>query len=252
MCSNQPALPEPANAATNDVAEDREPARSHGLQLAILIAAWLLAVGVAILWLDQPAMQWVQSHRLSGHSFLALAWRWPGHFSFTLLLGVSLALVHPRHWRAGFLLACGGRFRAAIASWVPHWRAGLFVVCCGISAGLVYSIGKWIAGRIRPFHDESPLTFHPFINGWQGLLSSKNLCFPSGHSTLAFATAFALALLLPRHRWWFMAAAALVGVERVLEGAHYPGDVLAAVGAGWLAVTFVRPAGRAMEIAGCE
>ena len=103
-------------------------------------------------------------------------------------------------------------------------------------AGWCNSIGKWVAGRVRPFHDESSLAFHPFTHGWRGLLSNKNLCFPSGHATLAFATAFGLGILLPsRYRWWFVVGAALVGVRagdggRALSQRRFCGH---GRGAGW-------------------
>src|SRR5436309_3365245 len=44
-----------------------------------------------------------------------------------------------------------------------------------------------------------------------------------------------MALLLPRWWWAFYILAAGVGVERVMEGAHYPSDVAAAMVLGVLA-----------------
>ena len=84
------------------------------LQLPLAGIAWLAATGAAIARLDQAVIPWVESHRLSGHAWLAMAWRWPGHLSFTLLVATALALWHAR-----------------------RWRAGLFLLCCGLSGGLV-------------------------------------------------------------------------------------------------------------------
>jgi membrane-associated phospholipid phosphatase len=77
---------------------------------------------------------------------------------------------------------------------------------------------KWMVGRTRPFKIDTigerlaPFELHPFRDGFRGLFESKNLCFPSGHACLAFATAAALVMLWPRARWWWLlyVAAALV------------------------------------------
>jgi undecaprenyl-diphosphatase len=51
--------------------------------------------------------------------------------------------------------------------------------------------------------------------------------FPSGHATTAFAAAVALALLVPRWRWWALAFAAVVAYSRVYLGVHYWSDIVA-------------------------
>ena len=59
-------------------------------------------------------------------------------------------------------------------------------------------------------------------------MHARNLSFPSGHTTLAFSMALALSHVLARGQWLFFGGAALVGVERVAESAHYLSDVVAA------------------------
>ena len=51
--------------------------------------------------------------------------------------------------------------------------------------------------------------------------------FPSGHATVAFACATAIALAVPRLRWPVYLLAALIAFSRVYVGVHYPLDVLA-------------------------
>ena len=51
--------------------------------------------------------------------------------------------------------------------------------------------------------------------------------FPSGHATTAFATALLLAFWYPRQAGLFIGLAVLVGLSRVMLGAHFPSDVLA-------------------------
>jgi membrane-associated phospholipid phosphatase len=89
---------------------------------------------------------------------------------------------------------------------------------------------KWVVGRHRPVPEVGihPFDFRPFEGGLHGLFAAKNLCFPSGHACLAFATAAAVGLVLPKWRYWLYALAVLVAVERVLENAHYVSDVVGA------------------------
>jgi len=54
-----------------------------------------------------------------------------------------------------------------------------------------------------------------------------NLSFPSGHTTTAVAVAGVVGHRFPRLRLLLYPAAAAVGVSRIYNGVHYPGDVLA-------------------------
>jgi membrane-associated phospholipid phosphatase len=72
-----------------------------------------------------------------------------------------------------------------------------------------------------------------------GIFHEKNLSFPSGHATLAFATAAALAIFLPRWRAGFYIVAAMVAAERVLENAHYVSDVVAGALVGWICAQLI-------------
>jgi undecaprenyl-diphosphatase len=58
-------------------------------------------------------------------------------------------------------------------------------------------------------------------------LAAAYASFPSGHATTAFATAVVLAAWYPRQAVGFVGLAALVGLSRILLGAHFPSDVLA-------------------------
>lgn len=50
--------------------------------------------------------------------------------------------------------------------------------------------------------------------------------FPSGHATVAFASAVTLAFAVPRLRWPLLGLAALVAFSRVWVGVHFPLDVV--------------------------
>jgi undecaprenyl-diphosphatase len=68
--------------------------------------------------------------------------------------------------------------------------------------------------------------------------------FPSDHTTVAFAVAFAVLAYHRRLGLLLVAAAAAVGVDRILVGVHYPVDVGASVLVGLGAALLVATAGR--------
>ena len=189
----------------------------------LAVLAWFIVIALAAC-LDRSVANFVrnsgiQNWILSHHAF-AETLKAPGTYYFTIAIALLATLIHPLRLRAGgFLL--------------------LATLVSGIN-GLV----KWIAGRTRPFklpiYDTtgqpiaSPFDLSPFRGGFAGVLQGKNLCFPSGHAALAFATAAALALLWPRSRWRWLAfaVATLVALERVAENAHWLSDCVAAAALG--------------------
>jgi membrane-associated phospholipid phosphatase len=186
--------------------------------IALVIAA-MLDGAAAIFARTSGAENFLETHKPLQKTLKA-----PGEFWFTIVIAIGVAVLHPL-----------------------KWRAGAFVLLGTIVSGLNGLI-KWIAGRTRPFHlmdDQgvarlAPFELSPFRGGLPGLFVSKNLCFPSGHAALAFATAEALAILYPRARWAFYPIAALVGIERILENAHYLSDVVAAAILGIAGVHLIR------------
>jgi membrane-associated phospholipid phosphatase len=95
-----------------------------------------------------------------------------------------------------------------------------------VTVGLELSMKK-IINRERPF-----LTYQVI----QNVVQEDNASFPSGHTSVAFATATSLSLQFPK--WYVIVPsytyAAAVGYSRLHLGVHYPTDVLggAIVGAG--------------------
>ncbi len=188
-------------------------------RIFIAVAIAIIAIAIAALF-DRSAADFARhsgaENYLETHKYVQKTLKAPGEFYFTIVVAIVVALVHPL-----------------------KWKAGAFVLIATIVSGLNGLI-KWIAGRTRPFHlfDQSgaprlaPFDLSPFRGGFHGLFVSKNLCFPSGHAALAFATAEALAMLYPRARWGFYAIAIAVGAERVLENAHYVSDVVGAAALG--------------------
>ncbi len=86
-------------------------------------------------------------------------------------------------------------------------------------AGALTTTLKFAVHRTRPY------TAYPDLIYKKG--NGGSLSFPSGHTTLAFATATSLSLAFPR---WYVIAPAYtyaiaVGYSRMYLGMHYPSDV---------------------------
>jgi membrane-associated phospholipid phosphatase len=190
-------------------------------RLLVAMTGWLTAIAVAAM-LDRTVATWTRHVGIEAwlrqHDWVRETLKTPGYFICTVAVAVALAILH-RH---------------------RVWAA-IFLIVATIPASL-NQIAKWGLGRTRPYTDIhgkieelAPFTFHPLPG-----LAAKNLSFPSGHAALAFATAAALSILLPRWRYAFYAVAACVAAERVLENAHWLSDVTAAAALGIGGVWVVR------------
>ncbi len=178
---------------------------------------WPAAVAFAVLFLvalvvDRPVAQWIHDSGFGA----AVKGKWwaelikkPGEFWPACVLAGVLALAR-----------------------VLDWRQGVFIVVAGVM-GLVNGALKWVVGRHRPFtfrlhyiNDVIPWNIIPFRLGTPLTKLTSNLSFASGHATTSFATATALAIVLPRWRWVFYGIASLTALERVAENAHWASDVV--------------------------
>lgn len=186
----------------------------------ILIVVWIAALALAFsfdrhiaLWIRDSAP--VNKNKPLTHIALVIL-KGPGYFPVTIAIAVLLAIFHRR-----------------------HLQAALALLFSGVLGGTLYQILKWTVGRYRPVKGGfQPFAFHPFPKGIIGLWREQALSFPSGHATLAFASAICLSLLLPRLGWLFFLIATATAAERVIENAHYLSDVIAGAGlgvaVGWL------------------
>ena len=156
---------------------------------------WLVALGL-----------FVTSFGTSGYMFA---------FSALIALVAVVAL------RRGHATWQGGSLRLITE------RALYVFATVGIS-GLLAQIVKHLVGRARP-----PLLSVDGAYHFQGFVMRDALAsFPSGHTTSAFAAAVALGYMRPDWRRWLLAGAVLIGLSRVLVGAHYPSDVVAGAALG--------------------
>jgi undecaprenyl-diphosphatase len=103
-------------------------------------------------------------------------------------------------------------------SWRRPWlaaRVGATILVAESVSGLAKD---WIGRDRPPLVDPEPATLVELPH---------TSSFPSGHATVAFACATAIALAVPRLRWPVFVLAALIAFSRVYVGVHYPLDVLA-------------------------
>jgi undecaprenyl-diphosphatase len=80
---------------------------------------------------------------------------------------------------------------------------------------------------IHSLHDRPrPYEAHTISHPWS---SSTDASFPSDHTTVSFAIAFAVLMFDTVAGVIFLVVAAIIGIGRLFIGAHYPGDVAAGV-----------------------
>jgi membrane-associated phospholipid phosphatase len=116
-------------------------------------------------------------------------------------------------------------------------RAAIHAGEAGLLASGISGVIKFGLGRVRPLDGADPDRFRP-LNG--------NGAFPSGHTTLAFAVATALARDTP-DRWTdigLYGLASLTALSRLNDDRHWTSDVIAGAVIGYLVGRQVVP-GRA-------
>ena len=117
----------------------------------------------------------------------------------------------------------------------PLWKRTTLTAL--ISAAVALATNQLIAhliwARPRPVTDH-PGGVHLFAGG------SLDPSFPSDHAAAAFAIAVAVLLYSRRAGIAFLAIATVIGTSRVVEGLHYPTDVMAGAAVGVLAALLVR------------
>lgn len=104
-----------------------------------------------------------------------------------------------------------------------------------MTVALLAMLLAWLASRGLSALWPTPRPFALGL-GHQWLEHKATPSFPSSHASAAFAMGFALWRRLRGRpgRWLPLALAALVGWSRVALGLHFPLDVLAGVGVGYL------------------
>jgi membrane-associated phospholipid phosphatase len=117
------------------------------------------------------------------------------------------------------------------------WKlASASALASGAVAYLANQVIHAIWDRARPYEAHAGV-YHPHAN-------STDAGFPSDHASAAFGIAVAVLLVDPFAGALFLVLAVLIGIGRVIVGAHYPGDVLSALLVGAAAALLVVRMGR--------
>ncbi|MBI2633250.1 MAG: phosphatase PAP2 family protein [Parcubacteria group bacterium] len=96
----------------------------------------------------------------------------------------------------------------------------------------VQEVLKLLFTRPRPY-----ITYPTVYRLTHLLETSPDPAFPSGHTTLAFALAFAVFWFFNKKIGVaFMIIALLIGVSRIIAGVHYPLDIIGGIALAWLIV----------------
>lgn len=116
------------------------------------------------------------------------------------------------------------------------WVMSGFVFLAVGTPGIAAAISKRILGRARPlfFDDLRVWDFQLFQLDW------TMHSFPSGHTTTAFAFALALVMLFGKAWRWTFLFAAMIGLSRIVVGAHFLSDVAMGVVFGTLGALLVQ------------
>ena len=120
-----------------------------------------------------------------------------------------------------------------------RWGGVSALLAAAVLAGIVGTVIRVVPGRLRPNGILPDNTANEGQNLWEFCrtltrqphlpwfsVGGGDLAFPSGHATLAFASAAALSYLSPRGRWLFLTIATGTALSRVVMQAHFYSDVI--------------------------
>jgi 4-amino-4-deoxy-L-arabinose transferase-like glycosyltransferase/membrane-associated phospholipid phosphatase len=161
-----------------------------------------------------------------------------GWLVLALALSLAALAVHPfdQAWSAAIRAGdgvLGDQARAAVAIVKPFGRGEILVVL----ALLIAALGnRLLSARILV----AGLVLMPLITVIKRVVGRErpnggDHSFPSGDAATAVVIAVPIAMTLGRRWWWVLLPAAGCAVGRVVEGWHWPADVLAGAALGTIA-----------------
>ncbi len=121
--------------------------------------------------------------------------------------------------------------RAAISRVRKQWKTIIAIPFAAFLARIIAEILKDTIHTLRPF------IALPDVHS---LFYESGYAFPSGHSTIISALAFAIYYKNKPLGIAFMVAALLIGVARVVSGVHFPIDIIGGYALGFLVAFFTK------------
>tara|TARA_Y100001968_G_scaffold246601_1_gene230868 strand:+ start:51 stop:1382 length:1332 start_codon:yes stop_codon:yes gene_type:complete len=101
----------------------------------------------------------------------------------------------------------------------------LFLFTASLLTGLLTQLIKHIIGRPRPNYSLENNSFGFEFFSFESSLHS----FPSGHTSTIFVVALALSMLTPKIKIYYIFFGLIVGLSRVIVGAHFFSDVIGGI-----------------------
>jgi lipid A 4'-phosphatase len=183
---------------------------------AAIWAAPVLGIEViAMIWIDRPLAEYLHTHMTAAQPFFGIIQRFGAGYPYLILAALAFIVLR---WGGELPLL---QHRAAAMRSAAAIPGFLFLAVA--ASGLLVDLLKVVVGRARP---KLLFAAGTYDFGWFGLRSDE-WSFPSGHAATAAALMTALWCLWPRPLLFYIAAAALVAISRVVIGAHYLSDVIA-------------------------
>jgi lipid A 4'-phosphatase len=185
-------------------------------RLALVSVTTTLLVAISILAADRPLAFFFHARDHDLRSLFDFTGRLGLTYGYLTIFGLAFVALH---WGGALPRLQQFALPLRTISGVP---AFLFLSIA--ASGIVVDVLKIFFGRSRP-----KLLFQSDFYGFTWLSwRSDHWSFPSGHSATIVALMTALWFLWPQHLLFYVLVAAIVCMARVVVGAHYLGDVLAA------------------------
>jgi len=176
-------------------------------------AAVFLALGAFAFLVDLPVTLWFRHHELPRLVRELI------QMSEAFAHGASVAVI-----LAGFYILDRSNRKHTL-------RLGFMAYGSGLIADLL----KLTVARTRPRDFSFAGDVWATFQGWLPFVThTSGQSFPSSHVAVAVGLALGMSTVYPQARWYFVILAVLACLQRLQSGAHYPSDVLFAVGIAWV------------------
>lgn len=197
-----------------------------GRMLALSIMVLVLAGAAAPF--DEAALRWARASNEPLVRFLA-AYTDIGKSTFYLVSALAImTVISLGDWRRRHV---SGKARLALV-----YSQAFYVLASIAFSGILANVVKFFAARARPKFVDI-LGPYDFFSRWG--IGYDFTSFPSGHATTFGALAAILVLWYPRLRPFTFSACLAGAFSRIAAGAHYPSDVIAGFGLGFLFSIFL-------------